>query len=146
VNTTPITFECVGSPTYVRLQCEVAGYAVKLDHDKKEMHIIPHPYIYMKSFIRKDKVNTCRFDVPEGIYCSYRRRIQVKPAIYESRWFTMQDGRMVILRDDEDGLSMLDLPKLFFSEYVGKYSVIYPKQLPYEHVPDPIRIKPSKTL
>src|ERR1017187_5173660 len=141
MNITTIIIEFVGSPTHIHDQCQVSGYDVKIDHEKKEMFIGEHSAITIKDFTRKDKVNYCRLEIPEGVYCNYFRKIQVKPLLYEGKWFMVKNGEMIILKDDIEGLSRFDLQKFFFKEYVGKYKVVYGKSLPYQHTPEPIRIK-----
>jgi hypothetical protein len=98
---TTIELACVGNAAngYVNAQCMVEAFEIFASESERTIDVCLRG-IKMKDYERKDRVNYCRFEVPEGEICRYVRRIQIKPYLQERKWFRIVEGQLVELADD----------------------------------------------
>lgn len=116
MKTTTLELECVGNAGngYINAQCLVLWFEVLVNEDQKKVRCISH-YLTMKDYRRKDRINYCRFDVPEGVICCYIRSVQTKPSKQESKWFRIDNAQVAILGDVVGGTC--SFVKMFLQKY-----------------------------
>jgi hypothetical protein len=141
MNTATVEIVCVGNAGkgYINANCLVQGCDIQLDHEKKEIIHSEYEFILMKEFYRKDRVNYCRFEIPDGAYCNYCRTIQIKPRIQERKWFRIENGKMIILGDVTTGLWTGFALDIYFGKYKNIYR-IHSKKIPFQKNSCPIQI------
>jgi hypothetical protein len=139
MNTTTIELVCVGNDGngYIKAQCRVGWFEVALNEDERKVQFVDH-FIPMREYRRKNRVNYCRYEIPEGVICYYHRAIETKPRKEESRWFRVDDGKFTILGDIVGGTS--SFAQVFLHQYVAsRYEFSAPQEV-YQHHDDPKRV------
>lgn len=139
MTTAPIELVCVGNDGggYIKAQCRVGWIEVLVD-DKKKLLDCKDTFIPMKNYRREDRINYCRYDIPQGVICYYNRSIQTNPRMEEEKWFRVEDGQLVILGDTVGGV--FSFPELFLQEFLKKGYRYRMRNVPYEHHYDPEKV------
>jgi hypothetical protein len=139
--TTTIELECVGNfgNGYINAQCSVSWFEVSVNDDKNELDCIQHD-LPMRDYRRKARINYCRYEIPAGVICCYRRAIQTNPRTEESKWFRVDGGQCAILGDIIGGTS--SFIEKFLSSYIERGYKCTSRSGPYpEHWNKPVRIE-----
>ena len=118
MSTSKLELVCVGNykgkPTDT--QCQVMAMTETIDHVKRTIRVY-QTIIFVKSFRTIDKTHYCVFEIPDGVVCFYRRRIQTVPSVNEGRFFRMQDG---VYTELGAGLDPFEYIHCFLWDYVTK--------------------------
>ena len=119
MSTSKLELVCVGNykGKATDTQCQVMVITEKLDHTNKAGRLYK-TILYVKSFTTIDKTHYCLYEVPEGVVCFYRRRIQTVPSVNEGRFFKMDDG---VYTELGVGTDPFDYIGCFLWEYVVQH-------------------------
>ena len=93
IRTSNLELVCVGNYAgrLTDTQCQVMVITEVIDHTKKS-GLLYQTNLYVKSFKTIDNIHYCSYEIPDGVVCFYRRRIQTVPSVNEGRFFRMDDG------------------------------------------------------
>lgn len=98
MNTSKLELVCVGNykgrPTDT--QCQVVAITETIDHTKRSI-LLYQAIVFVKSFRTVDKTHYCSYEIPDGVVCFYRRRVQTVPSVNEGRFFKMDNGNYIEL-------------------------------------------------
>ena len=98
-------------------QCQVTVITETIDHARKSI-LLYQTVILVRSFRTIDKVHYCLFEIPDGVICHYRRRIETTPGRNEGKFFRMDNGEYVELAD---GTEPFEYINCFLSDYITKW-------------------------
>ena len=115
--TTKIELLCVGNigRGYIHAQVGVQCYEPQSD-DVGKILALDGKWLPIRNVYRKERVNYCSFEVPEGFLCWYHRHSQTKPNLEERKCFYCKDGEFVDLGEVSGGLTM-KLVSWFYPQY-----------------------------
>src|ERR1035437_9883429 len=93
IRTSNLELVCVGNYAgrVTDTQCQVMVITEVIDHTKKS-GLLYQTNLYVKSCRTIDNTHYCSYEIPDGVVCFYRRRIQTVPSVNEGRFFRMDDG------------------------------------------------------
>ena len=115
--TSKLELLCVGNSGsgYIKAQVHVEWFNPIPDAVNRKL-LLDGKCLPIRNHFRKERVNYCWFEIPDGYLCWYCRRAQIKPNVEERRCFCMSDGQFIDLGEAMTGLTM-DLITSFYPQY-----------------------------
>ena len=116
--TTKLELLCAGNAGsgYINAQIGVIWHEPQPDETSQKL-LMQGKWLPIRNFYRKERINYCWFDVPDGYLCCYFRRAQIKPNVEERRCFYMNAGQFVDLGEVTTGWTTFNLFQRFYPQY-----------------------------
>lgn len=115
--TSKLELPCVGNAGAGYIQAQVGVMWHKpIPDDLNHKLLMEGKWLPIRKFYRKERINYCKFEVPEGYLCWYHRHAQIKPRIEERRCFYMNDSQFFDL-GEVTGMLTFELVQRFYPQY-----------------------------